>query len=136
MATVAAGALSAPVEDADSAEFWAAARRGELVLQRCADCERWQFPPRALCIRCGGDAQWQAAAGIATLYSFTVVYRAPADFAAIAPYAVGLADLAEGVRMVGIIDAPLDEIVIGLPLRVAFDRRGDKVAVPLFRPDG
>jgi uncharacterized OB-fold protein len=128
-------ARSAPVEDADSAEFWAAARRGELLLQQCTVCEHWQFPPRVLCTCCGAPVRWRAAAGTGTLYSFTVVHRAPADFADLAPYAVGLADLAEGVRMVAIVDAPLDEVVIGLPLRVAFDRRDDEVTVPVFRPD-
>ena len=126
---------SAPVEDADSAEFWAAARRGELLLQRCTACASWQFPPRVVCIRCGAPVRWRAAAGTGTLYSFTVVHRAPADFADLAPYAVGLADLAEGVRMVAIVDAPLDQVAVGLPLRVAFDLRGGGVTVPLLRPD-
>jgi len=123
-----------PVVDCDSKPFWDAAARGELLLQVCAACQRWQFPPRAQCARCAADVTWRAASGTATLYSYTVVHRAPAGFADAVPYAVGLGDLIEGVRMVAVVDAPLDSITIGQALQVAFARRGDDFVLPVFRP--
>ena len=39
--------------DRDSAEWWEALRRHELVIQRCDDCGAWRWPPRAICGECG-----------------------------------------------------------------------------------
>jgi uncharacterized OB-fold protein len=137
MATGFLGDKSLPVEDADTAEFWAALRRDEFVLQYCPSCGRWQFPPRTSCHQCGAAVEWRPASGDATLYSFTVVHRGPADFAASVPYAVGLLDLAEGVRLVTIVDVPADEIAIGMPLSITFDHRGgDAVFLKAIVPNG
>lgn len=39
-----------------------------LRLQRCADCGRWAYPPRAVCAGCLSDRlEWQAHSGTGTL---------------------------------------------------------------------
>ena len=39
-----------------SAPYWDGCRRGELRLQRCTRCERFQFYPRIICSHCESDA--------------------------------------------------------------------------------
>jgi hypothetical protein len=122
-----------PAIDADSQPFWDAARRGELLIQRCTSCGRWQFYPRLRCVRCAGDVEWTAASGAGRVYSYTVVHRAAHEaFAAAVPYVVALIDLAEGPRMMSRLRVSPDDARIGLEVRVAFERVTDEVTLPVF----
>lgn len=90
-----------PYGDALTRPFWEAAERGELVLQRCASCGRWQFYPRPFCIACGGDeVGWEAASGGGTVYSVTTV-RIDVLPGLDPPYDVALVELDEGPRLLG-----------------------------------
>ena len=54
-----------PGADRDSTPWWEAVARHELVQQRCDDCGRWRWPPRALCGACGSFAwSWQPVSGV------------------------------------------------------------------------
>src|SRR4051794_28680740 len=90
-------------ETAGSAPFWAAARHGRLVVQRCA-CGAWQHPPRPFCLACGSTPDFAPVSGRGTVYSFTVVERAlvPA-LRPFVPYVLALIDLEEGVRMLSVL---------------------------------
>ena len=74
-----------PYPDRDSAAWWAAAARHELVHQRCDECRTWRWPPRAMCSACGSfDWSWQPASGLGTVVScirthhaFLPGFRAP-----------------------------------------------------------
>ena len=75
--------------------------------------------------------------GSGTLYSFTVVHNhvRPAGFTEEMPCNLALVDLDEGVRMVtNIVGVPNDELRVGLPLVVTFERISDELALPKFRP--
>ena len=120
-----------PVPDADSQPFWDGAREGHLRIQRCPDCERHVFYPRAVCPTCMSDRlEWVTASGSGVLYSFTIVHRAaPAGFADDLPYAVGLVDLDEGVRLMATLD--IDGPAIGQRVAVGFRDLGDGVHRPV-----
>ena len=46
-----------------------------------------------------------------------------------------MVDLDEGVRMItNIVGVPNDELRVGLPLVVTFERISDELALPKFRP--
>ncbi len=122
-----------PVPDADSQPFWDGAREGRLRIQRCPDCGRHVFYPRAICPVCMSDRlEWVTASGSGVVYSFTIVHRAaPAGFADDVPYAVGLVDLDEGVRMMARLDIEAPEI--GQQVAVAFRDLGDGISSPVFR---
>jgi len=126
-----------PPVNAESAPFWDACRAGELHLQRCAACSRWQFYPRLLCTACGGrELAWQQASGKARLATFTIVRRAvSAAYEDDVPYVVALVKLEEGPTMMSnVVDCDPEALEIGMPLEVTFEAYTDEITVPQFRP--
>jgi hypothetical protein len=119
------------------APFFEAARRRELVVQRCGGCGTLRFPARVICSRClGRDAGWVPVSGRGTVFSYAVMHQAAhPGFAAEVPYAVVVIELAEGVRLLSnLVDCPLDRIHVGLPVTVVFDDVSPDVTLPKFRP--
>lgn len=122
-----------PLPDEDSAPFWEAAARHELVVQRCAECGRYRHPPRPMCPECRSFAhEWARASGRGRVWSWIVAHPPvlPA-FADRTPYNVVVVGLEEGVRMVGnLTGVGNDEIREGAPVRVAFEDVEAGVALP------
>ncbi|HVX55655.1 Zn-ribbon domain-containing OB-fold protein [Nocardioides sp.] len=117
--------------------FWTAAAGGELRLPSCPACEAWLWFPRATCPTCGGDVEWRAASGLATLTSFTVERRATDPrWRDRVPYVIGYVTLDEGVVLLSdIVGAEPGELGIGTRLRVRFEPTDDPaIAVPVFEP--
>jgi uncharacterized protein len=108
--------------------FWAAVERGELAIPRCPDCGRWVWYPADRCPGCGRlGLTWTPVAGGGELFTYTVVHRSfisPEPLAA--PYAVGLVALDEApdVRLIGLLDAPVSALAVGMRLRVSFRDQG------------
>ena len=47
-----------------SRPFWEGCREGELRLQHCSDCDRFQFYPRIICSHCDSvTLSWRAVSG-------------------------------------------------------------------------
>ena len=81
--------------------FWDALGDGRLLATRCKGCDRLSFPPKTHCPGClVADIDWVELSGRGRLYSATRVHAGPARFAADIPYAIGIVDLDEGVRLV------------------------------------
>lgn len=132
-------AKSEPAPTPETQPFWDGCAAGELRIQRCLDCGKPYFYPRPVCPGCGStNVEWFTASGDATLYSYVINYRPAPGFEDDAPYAIAVVQLAEGPRMmtnlVGVPNTP-EELVLDMPLRVTFERRGD-VSLPLFTPAG
>ena len=127
--------LPRPTED--SAPYWDAARRGELRMQRCTDCAHTRFPPSVLCPRCLAEGhEWVRLSGRGTVFSWIIVHQSqhPA-FNAATPYNVAIVELDEGPRLhTTLVDCRNDQIRIGMPVEVVFDRVTDDVTLPRFRP--
>jgi uncharacterized OB-fold protein len=124
-----------PVPDGDTAPYWDAAKQHRLVIQRCSDCARAIFYPRSVCPHCMSDRiAWIDASGRGTIYSYTVVHRAPPQFTDSAPYVVALIDLAEGVRLMSnIVDCSPTAVRIGAAVEVTFDDVTPEITLPKFR---
>jgi uncharacterized OB-fold protein len=121
-----------PVPDRDTAPFWEGTRQGELRIQRCSACGRHVFYPRALCPHCMADSlEWIVATGKGIVYSFTEVHRTSDEFRAEVPFAVGLVELAEGVRMMARLDVA--KPVVGMAVRVVFNRVSEELSLPHFK---
>jgi uncharacterized OB-fold protein len=126
-----------PRPDKDSGFYWDAARRHELVLQQCLDCERFRFYPRYVCPNCLSDKfEWRPATGRGYIYSFTVIHRAPSPaFRDRVPYVLALVELEEGVRMMtNIVGCDPETVRIGMSVEVFFDDVTEDVTLPKFGP--
>ncbi|MEU8591140.1 OB-fold domain-containing protein [Streptomyces sp. NPDC048664] len=123
-----------PVVNRDNAGFWEGVARHRLLIQRCAGCAAPRFPWLPGCNACGCP-EWDTveASGEGTVYSYVVMHHPP--FPAFdPPYAVGLIELAEGVRIVSnVIGVPYDKVRVGMPVRLAFERYDDDLVLPVFR---
>ncbi|GAA1420400.1 hypothetical protein GCM10009601_18850 [Streptomyces thermospinosisporus] len=123
-----------PVVNRDNAGFWEGVARHRLLIQRCTGCGTLRFPWLPGCNGCG-SLEWDTveASGEGTVYSYVVMHHPP--FPAFdPPYAVGLIELAEGVRMIAdVVDVPCDQVRIGMPVRLEFRRYDEELVLPVFR---
>jgi uncharacterized OB-fold protein len=125
------------VVNRDNAGFWKGVERHQLLIQRCTGCGTLRHPWLPGCNACGGpDWDTVEASGEGTVYSYVVMHHPP--FPAFdPPYAVGLIELAEGVRIVSnVVGVPYDKVRIGLPVRLAFRRYDDEdgeLILPVFQ---
>jgi uncharacterized OB-fold protein len=118
-----------PSPEGLNAEFYRQALGGTLHLQRCAACGLFRHPPRYYCAACASDAvEWRPSPGRGKLFSWTVTH-APFDrgWAGEIPYATGIIELEEGVRLVGALSGiALPKLAIGLPLATRLERMSDQ----------
>lgn len=123
-----------PVINRDNAGFWEGVAAHRLLIQRCTGCGTLRFPWLPGCGGCGSP-EWDtvAASGAGTVFSYVVMHHPP--FPAFdPPYAVGLIELVEGVRIVSnITGVPYDEVRIGMPVELEFLRADDELELPVFR---
>ena len=126
----------APVtNDHDSAGFWEAAARRQLVARVCTVCGTTLHLPRARCFHCGSfEGEWRARSGEGRLYSWTTVAH-QVHPAYPAPYTVVLVELADdpAVRLVGEVPGEPD-LTIGQPMRVTWEERANGTVVPNWEP--
>jgi uncharacterized OB-fold protein len=99
--------------------FFEKAREGQLTAVRCGRCGELAVPPKEFCPSCAQRA-WEPVnlSGEGTIASYTVIRVAPRAHAADAPYAIAAVQMKEGVSFLGrVVDVPLDEVAVGLPVR-------------------
>ena len=121
----------------EMAPFWEAARRQELVVQRCRGCGAHRFPAREICSRClSREAVWERVSGRGTVFSFAVMHQVyHPGFADAVPYAIVVVELVEGARMLSnLVDCPVERIEIGMPVEAVFEPLTPEVTLPKFRP--
>lgn len=126
-----------PVPDAATAPYWAAANEGRFVMPRCTQCGRWHFYPRALCPHCSSEKlEWADCSGRGTVYSYTVVHRAPSPaFAAEVPYVVAIVEVEEGPHLMSsVVNCAPETVRIGMKVRAAFRRVAEDTQLPVFEP--
>lgn len=126
-----------PRIDPETAAFWAGTTQGKLLLERCPDCQAVIWYPRGgYCPACGGmSATAFEAAGTGTVYTFTIVHRALAEYAEVTPFVIAYVELDEGPRiMTNIVDCDPSAVLIGMPVRAVFHDTGQGAAVYRFAP--
>src|SRR5271163_332159 len=114
-----------PVADELSAAFWNGARERQLLIQRCADCNYYNHPPRPFCDAClSQQMEFQAVSGRGSIYSFTVMYqRDVAGFEHEAPFINMVVELAEQPLLLMVANLPIGErerVCLGAPVEVSF----------------
>jgi len=119
----------------ETAEFWDGCAQGLLLLPRCDACHEYIWYPRLFCPHCSSArVTYVQASGLGTVYSFTIMRKGNGPFKEFAPYVIAYVELAEGPRMMtNIVGVAVDEVRVGLPVKVVFDPAGDD-AIPRFTP--
>lgn len=99
-------------------------RRYRLEAGKCKQCSAIHFPGRLICPECRSkDFETIRLSGKGKLATFTIIRIAPAGYGDQAPYAVGIVELEEGVRMMGqITDCNPETLKIGDNLITKFRR--------------
>jgi uncharacterized OB-fold protein len=128
------GSRPRPVINRDNAGFWEGVAEHRLLIQRCGGCGTPRFPWLPGCGRCGSpDWDTVEASGSGSVFSYVVMHHPP--FPAFdPPFAVGLVELAEGVRIVSnVVGVPHDEVRIGMPVELEFTCVDGEFELPVFR---
>jgi uncharacterized OB-fold protein len=129
------GSRKLPALTPETQAFWTGGERGELLIQRCGACGRYQHPPTPLCPVCRSETMDpHPVSGNGAVRTFTVNHQQwlpgmaePFVFAA-----VELAEQAELYVFSNVL-APAETVRAGMPVTVCFERQ-EGVWLPLFRP--
>ena len=98
-------------------------QRYNLIGSKCTNCGELYFPPRVVCPICRrkGKIENVQFKGKGKIYTFSIVETPTSDFKTIAPYAVAIIELDEGVKLTSqIVECDLDKIEIGDPVEMVF----------------
>lgn len=118
----------APVIFPGDEPFWQAAREGRLLVKHCDRCDRLHYYPRVHCPLCGhGQTRWREVTGRGTVYSHSIVPRAPR------PTAPAIIELEEGLRLsTVVVDADVHALRIGDAVTLRFVPTQDGPPAPAF----
>lgn len=121
--------LVRPQMNRDTEFFWEGNRLGELRLQKCNACGELRHPPGPMCPSChAADRGHVVASGRGTVFSF-LVHHAPRLPGKELPVTLALVELEEGLRIVGEVQGNREEIAIGAPVRVVFEKIDDELTL-------
>ena len=97
-------------------------QRYRLEAAKCKGCGKILFPPRLVCPECQGrEFEPVKLAERGKILTYTIIRVPPQQFVDQAPYAVGIAELEDGVRLTGqIVDCDFDDLKVGLEVKIEF----------------
>ena len=127
-----------PAMTAETQPFWDAAGRGELLIERCAECGHNVFPARGICARCRSRDMLEVVVDTpGRVYSFTVNHN-PWFPGMEVPYVLVLVEFPDfpGIRVVGRLQTTdIAAVEIGATVRVGFEPGPGELSVPSFTMD-
>jgi len=96
-------------------EYWVHLASGLLPLQHCGACGSVTHPPRLRCPDCySSDWEYEAATGRGQVYGYTGIYRpSEPQYRTETPITSVIVELAEGPRVMGVYEGPIDDISVG-----------------------
>jgi uncharacterized OB-fold protein len=138
--------MTIPVNSLSSHQYWESLRAQGFSLPQCQACKEFHFYLRPACPSCGSlDIQAVVTSGRGTVYSFSIVYRAPSPaFEKDVPYVVAIVATDEGPHlMTRLINVKPKEVAVGMRVKVndwrtrddPAERASEGVAPPLFEPE-
>jgi uncharacterized OB-fold protein len=103
-------------------QFYKFLAQGKLMAGKCTHCGKIHLPPRTLCDKCfNQEFTWLPVAGKGKLLTYSIIHIAPLQFQELAPYAVGIIELENGLKLPGMITTSTPErLHIGMPLTIDF----------------
>ena len=125
-----------PIITDENRKYWEYARKHELRMQKCSQCEWIRFPVSILCPKCHSmEAEWTKLSGRGVIYSYVIYHTAyhPAYRDDI-PYIVAIIQLEEGPRMESNISGcRMEDVKIDSPVEVIFEDVTGTVTLPKFK---
>ncbi|WP_299572461.1 OB-fold domain-containing protein [uncultured Williamsia sp.] len=119
-------------------DFWASGADGVLRISRCDDCGAWNNPTPAACRRCRSRSLTMTptsgrgtVVGVSVNHQHLVPSMPP-------PYVVAIVAIDEddGARLTtNVVGCDVDDVVVGMRVRVRFEQASEHVWLPLFEPD-
>ncbi len=103
-------------------QFYKFLSQQKLMAGKCLKCGKIHLPPRPLCDNCfSQDFEWVNVSGKGKLVTYTVIHVAPQQFQNLTPYAVGIVELENGLKIPGMIQGTIQEhLKIGMELNLDF----------------
>lgn len=116
--------------------FWRSGSKGHLHILCCTDCGIYAHPYVARCSACRSkNMAPKAVSGIAVVCGFTINHQ-PWYPHVPTPYVIAYVELVEqrNIRLAtNIVNCPVEDVVIGMPVKVLFEQYDD-IFVPVFEP--
>jgi uncharacterized OB-fold protein len=116
--------------------FWTSGADGRLRVPRCQNCGTYQHPPKPICPKCHGrEIAYEPVSGKGTVHAFTInryLWKAGMP----PPYVVAEVEIAEQpglCLLTNIVDCPIEDVHVGMPVTVAFIPSED-LWIPVFHP--
>lgn len=124
-------AIPAPGVNPETEAFWNAAKQGKFLVPFCVETGKAFWYPRQVSPFTLGPVEWKESKGEGTIYSVSVMKRAPEV------YAIAYVTLDEGCTMMtNIVDCDYDSLAIGQRVKVVFKptQGEDSPPFPMFKP--
>jgi len=98
--------------------------RYRLEAGKCTKCGKIVFPYRLICPECGHrEFEKVILPDTGKLVTYSIIRVAPSQFTDQAPYAIGIAELENGVKLLAqITDCDVEKIKVGMEVRIEFRR--------------
>ena len=116
-----------------SKPFWDSCNARAMKLQRCDDCETYIFYPAYICPECASrKLAWTPVSGRGSVYTYTVAETSIFEEVK-GPVVVALVELEEGAMMTSnILTEHPDQVKIGMPVTLRYERVSDDFVFPMF----
>ena len=116
---------SGSLDDRVDAPFWRGLNEGQLRIQRCHRCARWNWPADWRCPGCGSyEFDWPAVPTRGRVYSWIRTHYPFVDsYTDLIPYVNVLVELsdADGIRLMGLLLGDAEDLAIGTLVEGAID---------------
>ncbi|TAK60240.1 MAG: Zn-ribbon domain-containing OB-fold protein [Bacteroidetes bacterium] len=97
-------------------------QRYRLEAAKCSSCGEISFPPRIVCAKCKAKTfEKVTLSDVGTLQTFTIIRVASDKFSKETPFAIGIIELENGVKLTAqIADVEPEELTVGKKVRLTF----------------
>lgn len=97
-------------------------QRYRLEASKCTKCNKINFPPRLICPECKGKSFVNVVLNDeGTLQTFTIIRSASDKFSKETPFAIGIIELNDGVKITAqIADVEPEELKVGQKVKLTF----------------
>ena len=104
-------------------QFFRFLKEKKLMAAKCSQCGATYLPPRPVCSSCySKELEWVQLKPAGKLATYTVIHIAPEPFQSMAPYAYGIIELENGLRLPGMMrNVEREKLKVGTELVVDFD---------------